>query len=249
MNLLIDCGNSSIKLAISDGFLIEEVHSIDYTNLSLFKSNLKKKISLLNKYNSISMVYVVSVNKEINLILEEILKIVLKKIIPKFLQKRSFRNFKTKYKKPSTLGLDRFYNCLGGNFLHPKSNLIIVDMGTATTIDVVNKKLFHLGGIIIPGALTAHSALIKNTSMIKEEEVVLSSKLIGESTIECLSSGFINGQAKMIDGLVQEVISSSRVKFKVLITGGLSNIFLDSFENYEYQSSLVLNGILNYINK
>ena len=89
-------------------------------------------------------------------------------IIPiKFLTKRSFKNFKSTYKKPANLGIDRFFNCIGGNFLYPKSNLIIVDMGTATTIDVITKKLSHLGGIILPGALSAHYSLIKNTSMIK----------------------------------------------------------------------------------
>ena len=53
----------------------------------------------------------------------------------------------------------------------------------------------------------------------------------------------------MIDGLVQEIISSSNLRFKILITGGISNIFLDSFKNYEYHPTLVLNGILNYIIK
>ena len=249
MILLIDCGNSSIKLAISDGSFIDEVHSMDYINLSKFKSNLKKKINALNKINSIEKVYIVSVKKEVNNLLKTILNSGLKNIPIKFLNKRSFKNFKSTYKKPANLGIDRFFNCIGGNFLYPRSNLIIVDMGTATTIDVITKKLNHLGGIILPGALSAHYSLIKNTSMIKEEKVILNKTLLGQSTIECLSSGFVNGQFKMIDGLVQEIISSSNLRFKILITGGISNIFLDSFKNYEYHPTLVLNGILNYIIK
>ena len=131
----------------------------------------------------------------------------------------------------------------------PDGTSLIVDFGTATTFDVIDKKLSHIGSIIIPGALTAHYSLLRNTSMIKTREIILTNKLLGSSTSECLSSGFVNGQVHMIRGIVQEIQQTSKLKFKVLVTGGISNIFLEAFKDYEYHSSLVLNGIVNYINK
>ena len=249
MNLLIDCGNSSVKLAFSNGSIVEEVYSIDHSSDSSFKSNLKLKVNQLKKHFSIKEIFIVSVNKEIEPILKEALIKVFNKVPIKFLKNRKFKSFKTSYKNPAMFGLDRFFNCIGGNLIYPKSNLIIVDMGTATTFDVIDKKLSHIGGIIIPGALTAHYSLLSNTSMIKTREIILTNKLLGSSTSECLSSGFVNGQVHMIRGIVQEIQQTSKLKFKVLITGGISNIFLESFKDYEYHSSLVLNGIVNYINK
>ena len=249
MNLLIDCGNSSVKLAFSDGSIIEEVYSIDHSSDSLFMSNLKFKVKQLKKLFPIRGIFIVSVNKEIEPILQKILIDVFNKVPIKFLRKRKFKNFKSSYKNPATFGLDRFFNCIGGNLLYPENNLIIIDMGTATTFDVIDKKLTHIGGIILPGALTAHYSLMKNTSMIRSQEIILTNKLLGCSTSESLSSGFINGQVHMIKGIVKEIRDSSRLKFKILITGGISNLFLDAFEDYEYHTSLVLNGIVNYIER
>ena len=122
-------------------------------------------------------------------------------------------------------------------------------MGTATTIDAMKKNLSHLGGLILPGALTAHYSLVSNASLINKRSILLNNKLIGTSTSECLSSGFLNGQIQMIKGIVREIKKSTGLKYKVLITGGISNIFADSFKDYEYHTSLVLNGIINYIKK
>jgi len=247
--LLIDCGNSSLKFTISNGSYIEEVHSMDYSNLKVFKSNFKSKINHIRLRNLVTYVYIVSVNREIEPLIESILKSLLKGIKVKFLKKRVFKNFKSSYKKINTLGLDRFFNCLGGNYLYPKSNLIIIDMGTATTIDILEKNLSHKGGLILPGALIAHYSLIMNTSMINKKNILLDKKLIGASTSECLSSGFLNGQSEMIKGIVREIKKTSQLKFKVLITGGISNIFIEQFKDYKYHSSLVLNGIINFIKK
>ena len=249
MYLLIDCGNSSLKLTISNGSTIDEVHSIDYLNFTTFKYNLKSKINKINSKISIKSVYVVSVKPEIELLIGKILKNIFKNIKVKFLKKRVFKKFKSNYSKLNTLGLDRFFNCIGGNYIYPNSNLIIIDMGTATTIDAMKKNLSHLGGLILPGALTAHYSLVSNTSLINKRSILLNNKLIGTSTSECLSSGFLNGQIQMIKGIVREIKKSTGLKYKVLITGGISNIFADSFKDYEYHTSLVLNGIINYIKK
>lgn len=247
MKLLIDCGNSSIKLAINKSSSIGRISSIDYSSYPQLKRDLSSTIKGLKAKNKIKAIYIVSVNKEIDPLLKEILSKNLKGIPLEFLNKRKFKNFKCSYKKSTTFGLDRFFSCLGGTFLFPKKNLIIVDMGTATTIDVIDKELLHMGGLIIPGALTAHHSLLRNTAIVQSRELLLKDKLLGCSTEECISSGFINGQSFMIKGIVDKIKKSSELRFKVLITGGIANIFNKNFSKYQYEPSLVLNGMRFYL--
>ena len=93
MNLLIDCGNSSVKLAFSNGSIVEEVYSIDHSSDSSFKSNLKLKVKQLKKHFSIKEIFIVSVNKEIEPILKEALINVFIKVLINFLKIRYFKSF------------------------------------------------------------------------------------------------------------------------------------------------------------
>lgn len=236
-------------MALSSGTYIDEVHSINHSVSSNFKTSFKLAIKRINKRNIVRNVYIVSVNREVEPLVADIISKTIKNVPVKFLKKRTFKNFKSSYKNTSNLGLDRFFNCVGGNYLYPKNNLIIIDMGTATTIDVIDKNLTHIGGLILPGALTAHNSLIQDTSMIKKKSISYSNKILGSSTLDCLSSGFFNGQYHMINGIVNEIKKNHKLRFKILITGGISGTFIDYFKEYDYHSNLILNGIINFINK
>jgi type III pantothenate kinase len=116
-------------------------------------------------------------------------------------------------------------------------------MGTATTIDVISKEFNYLGGIILPGSLTALSSLINKTSLIGNHSILVDDKLLGLSTKECLSSGFVNGQVLMIKGIIDEIRRTHQISFKVIFTGGVSNLFLSFFPEYEFDSNLLFKGM------
>ena len=144
--------------------------------------------------------------------------------------------------------MDRFFNCIGSRTIFPNSAYIIVDIGTATTIDVVDKKFSYLGGLILPGPLTSYSSLMQQTSMIGNHKILLKKKILGASTAECLSSGFVHGQSLMIESIVNQIKKTYKQPFKVILTGGLSDIFKRFLpKNYLLDLKLTFKGVAFFI--
>jgi type III pantothenate kinase len=134
---------------------------------------------------------------------------------------------KIRYRNPLEVGPDRIANAIAATHLYPDRNLIIVDCGTATTIDVVRAGRDYLGGIILPGLRISMEALEKNTARLPNVEIVPTTELVGRSTVECIQSGLYFGNRVLIDGLTREIRDQS---FRgepafVIGTGGFSRLF------------------------
>ena len=99
---------------------------------------------------------------------------------------------------PKELGPDRIANSVGG-FKKINKEVVIVDLGTATTFDVVNSNKEYLGGSIAPGIKISLDALISRTSSLKSVELKEPGKVIGKNTYEAIQSGLVLGHASMID--------------------------------------------------
>lgn len=224
MRILIDVGNSVTKVVLNKDHKITIVKSINYIENSKYELEFKKTIKSILSKNNISDVFTSSVNIEALKIIKNIIK-QFKDLKFRNLESREFTDFKIKYKKIEKFGIDRFYNCLGARSLSTKNNFIIFDIGTATTVDVIDKKFNYLGGLIIPGPLTSFSSLIESTSMIGKHNLLINKKLLGLSTEQCLSSGFIQSNSLMIDSLCKKISKEFGLSFKVIITGGLADIF------------------------
>jgi len=224
MRILIDVGNSVTKVALNKDHKITNVKSINYIKNNKYQPELKKAIKSILSKNKISDVFTSSVNREALKIVKNVIA-EFKDLKFKNLKSRELPNFKIKYKKIEKFGIDRFYNCLGARSLSVKNNFIIFDIGTATTVDVIDKKFNYLGGLIIPGPLTSFSSLIGSTSMIGKHNLLINQKLLGLSTEQCLSSGFIQSTSLMIDSLCKKISKEFGLRFKVVITGGLADIF------------------------
>jgi type III pantothenate kinase len=123
------------------------------------------------------------------------------------------------HKQPKTLGIDRWLTLLAANTLFKKENVLIIDAGTATTIDLLDNKGMHLGGWILPGIDILFDSLLLNTSQIhatKEHQVDLS---FGKST----SEGVNNACWAATLGFVEQSIKSAKKEVsldKILLTGG-----------------------------
>lgn len=134
---------------------------------------------------------------------------------------------KLKYRNPIELGPDRVANAIGAAHLHPGRNLIVIDFGTATTIDIVTAEREHVGGIILPGLRIQMEALEQNTARLPNVEIVADAPLVGRSTIECIQAGLFYGSRAAVSGLTRQI--QDRVfdgaPCLIVATGGFARLF------------------------
>lgn len=144
---------------------------------------------------------------------------------------------------PKELGPDRIANAVAG-FEIANTDVIIVDLGTATTFDVVTKNKEYLGGAIAPGIKISLDALTSKTASLKSVELNLPTKVIGKNTYEAIQSGLLIGHASMIENMLERIILEQGFTPKVILTGGLSRIVSDAIQvNVEVVESLTLDGL------
>jgi type III pantothenate kinase len=146
---------------------------------------------------------------------------------PFVLQAGARTGLKIRYRNPLEVGSDRIANAIAATHLYPDRNLIVIDFGTATTIDIVRAGRDFLGGIILPGLRIQMEALEKNTARLPNVEIVSSVDLVGRSTIECIQSGLYFGNRAAVAGLTREI--RERVfegqESVVIATGGFARLF------------------------
>ena len=123
--------------------------------------------------------------------------------------------------------------------------LLIVDMGTATTISVIDQKGNYLGGCICPGVKISLDALISRTAQLPGISLGQPKKAIGRNTIDCMQSGVMIGAAAMLDGMIDRMEEELGQPAKVVITGGVSK-FIQPFCRREmvYDKDLLLKGLV-----
>ena len=149
---------------------------------------------------------------------------------------------------PKELGPDRIANSVAG-YKIVESDVIIVDLGTATTFDVVNSKKEYLGGSIAPGIKISLDALTSKTASLKSVELELPKKVVGKNTYEAIQSGLIYGHASMIDSMIEKLIQELGTKPKIILTGGLSKTIQPALNlNASYEQDLTLIGLEEIFN-
>lgn len=84
--------------------------------------------------------------------------------------------------------------------------LIVIDLGTATTISVIDEKKNYIGGMIFPGVKVSLESLVKQTSQLPRISLEAPKRTIGKNTIECMKSGIVYGQASCLDGMIDRVV-------------------------------------------
>ena len=144
---------------------------------------------------------------------------------------------------PKELGPDRIANSVAG-YLITETDTVVIDLGTATTFDVVNKNKEYLGGSIAPGIKISLDALTLKTASLKSVELDTPNKVIGKNTYEAIQSGLIMGHASMIDSMVEKIILEIDIEPKIILTGGLSRVVQPILNvNVEYIENLTLVGL------
>lgn len=144
---------------------------------------------------------------------------------------------------PAQLGSDLVVNAVAG-IAEYKPPLIIIDMGTATTISVVDKKNNYIGGMILPGIRVSSDSLTSRTSQLPRISVEAPKKLIGTNTIDCMKSGLIYGNASCIDGIISRIEKELGSKATVIATGGLAECIIPHcMKDIIIDDALLLKGL------
>ena len=143
----------------------------------------------------------------------------------------------------SGLGEDRGICCVTASLKHPLP-LILIDFGTATTVNVVSCDKVFLGGAIAVGVYTGLKALMNRTAQLPPISEIADAKLIGENTDEGLVSGAVIGAACLAEGYVRRISKELGKEPTVVITGGNADKVLEHLSfDYVYEAQLLIEGL------
>ncbi len=241
MNILGDIGNSETKI-----FLVNSkdkiLKNINFPTKKINKRTLNSHIKTLLKNNKkIEKILFCSVVPEsFNLVKKFFKKKLNKKCYEiKELNLKSLIKINVNYKQ---VGSDRLTNAI--SLLNDKNNFIILDFGTATTFDVLIKNVYS-GGIIAPGIKISLNTLSDKATLIPKINLKRIKNVIGVDTITAVRSGFFWGYAGLIDNIVNLIKKETNKSFKLVITGGYSDLFKNSIKNKLIQNkNITVKGLI-----
>ena len=241
MYLIGDIGNTDIKICIFDKNCKAVKKLILKTNL-ISNKYLASNLNFLTKYSGkINIILFSSVVPPIYSVIKKFLKNKLKQKCIELKQLNLNKLVKIMVNKKQ-VGSDRISNAIG--IINKKSNYIILDFGTATTFDVVIKDKY-LGGVIAPGVNLSLKTLISKASLIPPVHLSKISKIVGTNTSSAVKSGFYWGYAGLIDNVIKLIIKQTNKPFKIILTGGLANLYKNTIKGkIEVKKDLTLNGLL-----
>ena len=156
--------------------------------------------------------------------------------------------FEIKIKNPEQLGTDIVCNCAAA-IEYSTNPTVVLDMGTVTTLTVIDKKLTIQGTVIIPGLKVSLAALYNSAAQLGDIVIDNNVELIGKDTKSAVGSGIINGNALMIDGFVRNIreelgLTGSEMKLSLIATGGLAGYILPCLRNkFILDEALTLRGL------
>ncbi|WP_273274125.1 type III pantothenate kinase [Maribacter polysiphoniae] len=237
MNLIIDAGNSFVKLAVFDnGSLVYDVS----VKLVDFVESAK---AIYHKYPQIEWTMVSSVvfldKKDV-----EALAVFSKVHV---LDHKTKTPFKNQYGTPDTLGVDRIALATAAFYHMPHKNVLVIDAGSCITYDILNHKGEYLGGAISPGLGMRYKALNQQTSKLPLLTPKAPRDLVGNTTESSIHSGVVNGICAELDG----VIDQYKLKFEdltVILTGGDAQFLSKRLKNTIFAlSNFLLEGLNNLL--
>lgn len=144
---------------------------------------------------------------------------------------------------PASVGADRLANAYAARKLYG-APAIVVDLGTATTLDCVNKQGAYVGGAIAPGVVTASEELFRRAARLARVDLRRPERALGRTTEECLRVGVLWGNAGLVDSLVRRVRAELGGHPKVIATGGLAPVLAPECETVDLvDEGLTLKGL------
>ncbi|MBI3018551.1 MAG: type III pantothenate kinase [Deltaproteobacteria bacterium] len=223
--LVLDVGNTDTVLGLFKGSILFFHKRVPSQKLKDFF--LRKKIF----FNHVDSAIVSSVVPAVDPLIRKMLqKLKIKKRI--FVTHRLKLPISLKVDRPGDVGADRLVNNSGA-FVKYGGPLLVIDLGTATTIDYVDSKGAYRGGVIIPGLKISAQALFERASKLPSVPLEFSSKILGTNTVFQMQSGIVHGYIAMLEGMIRKIQKEIKKKPKIIMTGGLGSLVAPhvSFKN------------------
>ena len=247
MILAVDIGNSTVVMGlINNSELIASRKTV--TDISELEVNYKEEIKTLLKSHCISESKIEgAIISSVVPLLTDILKEAVSdifKLEPITVNSESITGIEIITDNPSQLGSDRIADATAG-INEYGAPLVIIDMGTATTVSVINPQNQFLGGLILPGVRTSLNSLINNTSQLPRIKLgTPSERIIGTNTVSSIENGIVYGTAAQIDGLIQRISDELDFDPKIIATGGNAGAVIPYCKpKIIYDKNLLLKGL------
>ena len=235
MQLVIDVGNTRVKVAIFNESKLEELFFFDKnkfnSQIGTFVDNFPIKKAIISSVGRLSEL-------QRCFIQDRFPTIVLSHTTPV--------PFKNLYATPATLGVDRIGLMAAFAKAYPNKSGLVIDAGSCITYDFMNSNGEYVGGAISPGIRLRYEAMHNYTEKLPLLKITESYNLIGDSTETAMHSGVINGVAHEIDGVIEQYKRDYKVQV-IVITGGDGEFLLKRLKNGIFAHSIFLLEGLNHI--
>lgn len=213
MNLILDFGNTNRKLALFDQSRLVDLEQHPEITLSLIRRFIVKHPDIQRCILSTVIDYPTPIKRFLS-----------SRLIFLELDEKTPLPLKNRYRSPSTLGKDRLAAAVGGAALFPGEPVLVINVGTCITYDLVSPRNEYLGGAITPGLQMRLQALHTFTGKLPLISLRNSEILTGRTTEESILSGVLAGTAAEMEGMVDR-FSAQNAELKTILSGGDQNYF------------------------
>ena len=228
MILAIDMGNSNIVIGCIDD---EKTYFVERLSTDKSKTALEYAVS----FKTVLELYSIETDQIDGAIISSVVPPLVNALVSaveKIIGKTPYvvgpglkTGLNIKMDNPKTVGSDLIVDAVAG-IKEYGAPLIIIDMGTATTMSVVDKDENYVGGIIAPGVRLSMEALASNAAQLYRVSLEAPKKVIGKNTIDCMKSGLLLGEAATMDGMIDRIEAELGYKTTVVATGGLAKMII-----------------------
>lgn len=247
MILAIDIGNSN---TIIGGIDKEKTHFVERITTTTGKTNLEYAItikSILEIYHidtaGIEGAIISSVVPPLNRTMIAAVKKITG-ITAKLVSSGMKTGLNILMDNPRAVGSDMIVNSIASIKEH-EPPLIIIDMGTATTMSVIDKNGCYIGGALLPGLRSSLDNMSTSTAQLPSISLYTPKKVIGKNTEDCMRSGVLYGNASMIDGMLTRIEAELGQAATIIATGGIAKAILPLCQHpIIYDETLLLKGLL-----
>lgn len=236
MNLVIDVGNTMIKLGV---FNLEQLKLKKTCKKEDFLQTLREVSKSFPNIKNVLVATVGHLTEEQSAELEHHYSVL-------YLDQKTEVPFNNKYSTPHTLGVDRIAVISAAAQQFPNKNVLVVDAGTCITYDFISSENEYLGGAISPGITLRYQALHSFTKKLPLLNAQQPESFIGDSTDTSIHSGVVNGVLHEIDGFIENY-KNKFADLTVILTGGDTHFLRDSIKNDIFANSNFLLEGLNQI--
>lgn len=223
MLLTIDIGNTAVTIGVFDGACLLTTYRLSTDSRRLSDEYGLQLVSLLNLRgidpSSIDSACICSGVPPLTVVFADLCRTFFG-VAPLNVSAGVRTGLRILYDTPRDVGADRIADAVAAIEMY-STPLIVVDLGTATVFDVVNRQGEYLGGVISPGISVAADALFFNASQLRRVELVAPRSVVGRNTVNAVQSGLVYGYASLVTGMVDRIKAEIGRDAQVIGTGGL----------------------------